>query len=53
MSGWLVVLLWWERREKAQYVQAEVGHKENDEMVFPGSPTTIVLNCLEGPYQHG
>lgn len=27
--------------------------RKNDEMVFPGSPTTIVLNCLEGPYQHG
>lgn len=45
---------WWERREKAQYVWAEVGLTQGKtEMVFPGSPVTIVLKCLEGPYQHG
>ena len=27
--------------------------RKNNEMVFPGSPVTIVLKCLEGPYQRG
>lgn len=27
--------------------------RKDDEVVFPGSPITVVLNYLEGPYQHG
>ena len=27
--------------------------RKNDKVVFPGNPVIVLLNYLEGPYQHG
>ena len=52
-GGWWCHLMGKKRKGTVCLGRSRFNTRKNDKVVFPGNPVIVVLNYLEGPYQHG